>query len=90
MKEVDADAYALDWRIDIAMARQALGDVPVMGNLDPIALTAPAETIREKVHAIIRAAGPTGHIFNLGHGVGPHTPIPGVEAMVAAVREWRW
>lgn len=90
LKEVDADAYALDWRIDIALARQALGDVPVMGNLDPIALTAPAETIREKVHAIIRAAGPTGHIFNLGHGVGPHTPIPGVEAMVAAVREWRW
>ena len=90
LKEVDADAYAIDWRLDIGLVREQLGDVPVMGNLDPIALHAPAETIREQVHSIIRKAGPTGHIFNLGHGVGPSTPIPGVEAMVAAVHDWSW
>jgi uroporphyrinogen decarboxylase len=61
-----------------------------MGNLDPIALYAPHDEIRRRVHGIIRAAGPTGHVFNLGHGVLPTTPIAGVEAMVAAVREWRW
>ena len=91
VQQVEADAYALDWRVDIAEARKILGpEVPVMGNLDPIALFAPPELIREKVHAIIRAAGPTGHVFNLGHGVGPHTPIEGVHAMVDAVRDWRW
>jgi uroporphyrinogen decarboxylase len=91
LQQVEADAYALDWRVDIAAARRLFGpDVPVMGNLDPIALFGPDELIREKVHNIIRAAGPRGHIFNLGHGVGPHTPIPGVKAMVEAVRDWRW
>ena len=89
--KVGADAYALDWRVDLAAVRRSLGaDVPVMGNEDPIALFGPPEAIREQVHAIIRAAGPTGHVFNLGHGVGPKTPIAGVHAMVDAVREWRW
>ncbi len=91
LKDIGADAYALDWRVDMAHTRQQLGQqVPVMGNLDPVALFGPASTIREQVHAIIRAAGPSGHVFNLGHGVGPKTPIAGVEAMVQAVREWRW
>lgn len=90
LKETGADALALDWRTHLGAARAVLGDLPVMGNLDPIALYAPHDEIRRRVHAIIRAAGPTGHVFNLGHGVLPTTPIAGVEAMVAAVREWRW
>lgn len=90
LKETGADALALDWRTHLGAARAVLGDMPVMGNLDPVALYAPPEEIRRRVHAIIKAAGPRGHIFNLGHGILPTTPISGVEAMVAAVREWRW
>lgn len=90
LRETGADALALDWRTHIGAARTVLGDIPVMGNLDPILLYAPADEIRERVRSIIRSAGPRGHVFNLGHGVLPTTPIEGVEAMVAAVREWRW
>lgn len=87
---LDADGFALDWCVDIARARSVLGPRPIQGNLDPIALFAPEATIREKVRAIIDAAGPTGHIFNLGHGVVPATPIAGVEAMIDEVRRTRW
>jgi uroporphyrinogen decarboxylase len=67
-----------------------LGDVPVQGNLDPIALFAPPEEIRRRVQAIIRAAGPRGHVMNLGHGIVPETPIEGVIAMVDAVKSFSW
>lgn len=87
LRETGADAFGLDWRVDLARAREVLGDAPVQGNLDPIALHAPPHVIREKVRAILRAAGPRGHIFNLGHGVIPSTPIEGVHAMVDAVHE---
>ncbi|MFT7580751.1 MAG: uroporphyrinogen decarboxylase [Myxococcota bacterium] len=92
IKETGADAFALDWRVDMPRARAVLGDIPVMGNLDPTALYAPAETITKKVHDIIGKAGKTGHIFNLGHGVLPTTPIAGVQAMVDAVKSTpgRW
>ena len=90
VKDVQADAYAIDFHVDIADARAALGDVPVMGNLDTQWLGAPPDVLREEVRRIIRAAGPTGHVFNLGHGVIPTTPIEGVQTMVEAVREWRW
>ncbi|MEC7240295.1 MAG: uroporphyrinogen decarboxylase [Myxococcota bacterium] len=90
LRETGADALALDWRTHIGAARSVLGDIPVMGNLDPILLYAPPAEIRDRVHRIIQAAGARGHVFNLGHGVLPTTPIEGVEAMVAAVREWRW
>jgi uroporphyrinogen decarboxylase len=61
--------------------------VPIQGNLDPIALFAPPDEVKRRVHAICDAAGPVGHVFNLGHGVTPQTPIAGVEAMIAAVKE---
>jgi len=48
------------------------------------------EVIREKAHSIIRAAGRRGHVFNLGHGITPSTPISGVQAMVDAVTSWSW
>jgi uroporphyrinogen decarboxylase len=89
LPETGADGFALDWCIDMARARAVLGDKPVQGNLDPIALFAPEATIREKVRDIIAKAGPRGHIFNLGHGVVPETPIAGVEAMVDEVRRHR-
>ncbi|MCB9684074.1 MAG: uroporphyrinogen decarboxylase [Alphaproteobacteria bacterium] len=87
LKQTGADVIGLDWRVDVARARAELGTLPIQGNLDPIALFGPAESIRRKVHAICDAAGPVGHVFNLGHGVTPKTPIEGVEAMIAAVKE---
>jgi len=90
LAETTADGVALDWRVDMASARAVLGDLPVQGNLDPIGLFAPPEVIRERVHTIIRGAGPKGHVFNLGHGITPQTPITGVEAMIEAVRSFSW
>jgi uroporphyrinogen decarboxylase len=90
LRETGADAFGLDWRTDMAHARTVLGDVPVQGNLDPIALFAPPEEIRRRVQAIIRAAGPRGHVMNLGHGIVPETPIEGVIAMVDAVKSFSW
>jgi uroporphyrinogen decarboxylase len=81
-----ADAFGLDWRVDIARARRVLGERPVQGNLDPVALFAPEDEIRRRVRAILDAAGPVGHIFNLGHGILPDTPLSGVEAMVDEVK----
>ena len=90
LAESGADGIALDWRVDIAQARSVLGALPVQGNLDPSAVHAPAEEIRRRVHRIIQAAGPLGHVFNLGHGLAPDTPIAGVAAAVDAVRDWSW
>lgn len=87
VRETGADVIGLDWRTDMATARAALGEVPVQGNLDPVALFGPVDEIRRKVGAICDAAGSTGHVFNLGHGVLPGTPVEGVEAMVRAVVE---
>jgi uroporphyrinogen decarboxylase len=91
IRETGADAFGLDWRVDIGRARQVLGpDVPVQGNLDPVALFAPPQEIRRRVRAIIEAAGPRGHVFNLGHGILPSTPISGVEAMLDEVHRFSW
>ena len=91
LSEVGASGIGLDWRTDMARARKLLGeDVPVQGNLDPIALHAPPEAITRMTREIIAAAGPKGHVFNLGHGCIPSTPIEGVQAAVDAVKGWSW
>jgi uroporphyrinogen decarboxylase len=86
MRATGADVIGLDWKMDIAAARQRLGDTPVQGNLDPTVLFASPEVIEERVRAILAAAGPRGHIFNLGHGVQPPTNPEHVRAMVQAVK----
>jgi len=82
-----ADVIGIDFRIDLGHARGPLGSLPVQGNLDPCALFAPPDVIAGKAAAIVRAgrAAP-GHIFNLGHGILPETPVDHVHALVAAVR----
>jgi uroporphyrinogen decarboxylase len=83
------DVIGLDWRVNLDEAWATLGhDVAVQGNLDPVALFAPAKDIKARVGEILsRAGGRPGHVFNLGHGVLPETPVDHVIAMVDAVHE---
>jgi uroporphyrinogen decarboxylase len=89
MREAGGDVIGLDWRVDLAEAWQRLGfEVAVQGNLDPIALFAEVAEIRSRASAILaQAAGRRGHIFNLGHGILPETPVDHVIALVDAVHE---
>ncbi len=89
LTQTGADALSLDWRLDLRAARARLGPIPVQGNLDPTVLYAPEAEIRRRVRAILDAGGGRGHVFNLGHGVLPDTPISGVEAMIDEVRRYR-
>jgi uroporphyrinogen decarboxylase len=85
--ECGASGVGLDWTIDIARARAAVGDrVALQGNLDPLVLLTDPATVAREAAAIVRAAGPQpGHIFNLGHGIVPATPPDHVAALVESV-----
>jgi uroporphyrinogen decarboxylase len=89
MREAGGDVIGLDWRIDLDEGWKRVGyDVGIQGNLDPVALFAPPAEIRKRVADILkRAGGRAGHIFNLGHGIHPETPVEHVIAMVDAVHE---
>ena len=89
-RQAGGDVMGLDWRVEIGSAWDRLGhDIAVQGNLDPVALLAPVPELRQKVHAVLAgAAGRPGHIFNLGHGIIPETPVDHVRAAVQMVREY--
>lgn len=89
IKGCGADVVGVDWRIDMKDAVSAIGDKHVIqGNLDPCALFMPKEKIRERVKDILRKAkGAKGHIFNLGHGILPETPVESAIEAVKAVHE---
>jgi uroporphyrinogen decarboxylase len=89
MREAGGDVIGLDWRVELDAAWRAVGhDVAVQGNLDPVVLFAGLAVIRERVRAILdRAEGRAGHIFNLGHGILPETPVEHVKALVDMVHE---
>ena len=88
---VGADVYGIDWRLplDEARTRLAAGGAKseaVQGNLDPALLLGPIERIWRQAADVIRRGGGRGHVFNLGHGIYPDTPIESVEALVRVVR----
>ena len=88
MGEAGGNVIGLDWRVDLRDGWQRLGDVAVMGNLDPVALFANRDFVRGQAkHILERAGGRPGHIFNLGHGILPETPVENVIALVEAVHE---
>ena len=88
MREAGGDVIGLDWRVDLGDAWQRLGDVAVMGNLDPVSLFANQDFIRAQAKRILdRTGGRPGHIFNLGHGILPETSVENVIALVDAVHE---
>jgi uroporphyrinogen decarboxylase len=88
MRETGADVIGLDWRTPLDQAWSALGHgVAVQGNLDPIALFAPPDLLRARVAEVLAAAaGRPGHIFNLGHGIVPTTPVEAVLAVVHQIK----
>lgn len=87
IKKSGADVIGIDWRVDMGKAAKKLGKkVSLQGNLDPCVLFAPKEHIEERVQDILnRAEGARGHIFNLGHGILPETPVENAVALVEAV-----
>ena len=91
MASTGADVIGLDWRQPLDEGWRAVGHGhAVQGNLDPITLFAPVEVLELRVKEILRAAnGRAGHIFNLGHGIVPSTPVENVQAVARMVREFR-
>jgi uroporphyrinogen decarboxylase len=88
MKAAGGDVIGLDWRVELGQAWDALGDVAVMGNLDPLTLLAPADVLEREARRILTEAGHRpGHVFNLGHGVLPQTPVDNVVRLVDLVHE---
>jgi uroporphyrinogen decarboxylase len=89
MAEAGGDVIGVDWRVDLDTAWQRIGhDHAVQGNLDPIALFAPLAELRRQVSRVLTAAaGRPGHVFNLGHGILPQTPVDHVIALVDMVHE---
>jgi uroporphyrinogen decarboxylase len=103
MKSLDCDVLGLDWTVNLAKARQAVGGLAgqpgkaLQGNLDPNVLFAPAAAIEQEVRNVLdsfgmphtdpNTTGPT-HIFNLGHGISQFTPPESVAVLVEAVHRY--
>ena len=89
LASLEADVIGVDWRSPLGQVRARLGPgQAVQGNLDPAALFAPAQELRRQVERVLSEAGPApGHIFNLGHGIWPHTDPDAVARLVDGVHE---
>jgi uroporphyrinogen decarboxylase len=90
MRSTGADVLGLDWRVPVDIAWASVDHAcAVQGNLDPITLFAPQDLLRDRVHSVLsQAAEHPGHIFNVGHGIVPGTPVENVQAAVRFVREY--
>jgi uroporphyrinogen decarboxylase len=91
MRQTGADVLGLDWRTPLDRTwREFDYSVAVQGNLDPIALFAPPEVLEARVAEVLSAAaGRPGHIFNLGHGIVPTTPVDAVLQVVRQIKSAR-
>jgi uroporphyrinogen-III decarboxylase len=89
LREAGGEVIGIDWRIRLDDAWRAIGyERAVQGNLDPAVLLCDRAEIRRRVQEILdQAGGRPGHIFNLGHGVLPQTPVENAIALVEAVHE---
>jgi len=85
------DVMGVDWRINIDQAWMDISyRSAVQGNLDPAVLMAPLPELRARIHELLKRTGSRpGHIFNLGHGILPETPVENVKAAVEIVREFK-
>ena len=88
MQATGPDFLALDWRVNLRDVWDDLRTVAIQGNLDPMALCADRETVRSKAQQILNSVkDKPGHIFNLGHGIVPQTPVDHVRYLVDYVHE---
>jgi uroporphyrinogen decarboxylase len=85
------DVLGVDWRINIDTAWMEISyRSAIQGNLDPAMLFAPLPELKARVHELMKRTGTRpGHIFNLGHGILPETPVENVKAVVQMVREYK-
>ncbi len=90
MKETGADVIGLDWRIPLDEGWSRLNhETAVQGNLDPVLLFADWKELKSRAEGILaRAGGRPGHIFNLGHGILPETPVENVKNLAKLVQEY--
>jgi uroporphyrinogen decarboxylase len=90
MKRAGGNVIGVDWRVDLGEAWARLGhDVAIQGNLDPVILLGPTDLIEREVKRILEAAGGRpGHVFNLGHGILPNTPVDHVKVLIDAVHRY--
>jgi uroporphyrinogen decarboxylase len=91
MNETGADVIGFDWRIPLDQGWKILNyRCAVQGNLDPVSLFADWKDLKSRAEAILRqAGGRPGHIFNLGHGILPETPVENVKNLARFVQEYR-
>jgi uroporphyrinogen decarboxylase len=90
IQEAGGAVIGVDWHIDLAQAWQKLRPgVALQGNLDPVALLAPWPELKKRAcYVLEQAAGRPGHIFNLGHGILPNTPVDNVRRLTDFVHEY--
>ena len=90
MRRAGGDVTGVDWRSPSTWPGTCWGTTaPIQGNLDPAVLLGPEAYIEEQVKEIVRRAGTAGgHIFNLGHGVLPETPVEAVDLLVHKVHQY--
>ena len=91
LREAGGDVIGADWRIPIDEAWDRIGhDRAIQGNLDPTLLLAPLDRMLTGADDVLeRAGGRPGHIFNLGHGILPSTPVDHVQALAQHVHRYR-
>jgi uroporphyrinogen decarboxylase len=91
MKDDGGTVVGLDWRVPLDEAWARVGHhLGVQGNLDPAVLSAPLPVVEEAARDVLRrAAGRPGHVFNLGHGLLPQTPLAAIERVVEVVHTYR-
>lgn len=88
-RETGVDAVGIDETIDpIWAARELPEGLPVQGNLDPLLLLSGGDDLDRQARTVLDAFADRPHVFNLGHGIGQHTPIANVEQLLATVRNW--
>ncbi len=89
MSQAGGDVIGVDWRTPITFAMSQVKDKPLQGNLDPALLFAPWEFIQPEANKVLKdmSAAPA-HIFNLGHGILPNTPVDNVQKLVEYVHSW--
>jgi len=88
-RETGVDAVGIDETIDPLWAARELPEgLPVQGNLDPLLLLSGGDELDQQARRVLDAFADRPHVFNLGHGIGQHTPIAHVERLLETVRHW--